>query len=86
MQPEVLDHQWLRSEFGNQLSFYGGVSTQTVLPYGTPEEVESAVTNAIDNLAPDGTGLVIAPSHRLMSDIPLENIVAMMDTWRSGVS
>jgi uroporphyrinogen decarboxylase len=82
VQPEVLNHRWLRNEFGDRLSFYGGVSTQTVLPYGTPEDVGSAVTKVIDDLAPDGTGLVIAPSHRLMSDIPLENIVAMMEAWR----
>ena len=34
VQPEVLDHQWLHDNFNGQLAFYGGVSTQTVLPYG----------------------------------------------------
>jgi uroporphyrinogen decarboxylase len=36
VQPEVLDHQWLYKNFKGKLSFYGGVSTQTVLPYGRP--------------------------------------------------
>jgi hypothetical protein len=41
-----------------------------------------AVMRAIDHLATDGTGLVVAPSHRLMSDIPLENVAAMLETMR----
>jgi uroporphyrinogen decarboxylase len=82
VQPEVLDHQWLRQTFGGNLAFYGGVSTQTVLPHGTPDDVETAVHHCIRDLAPDGTGLVIAPSHRMMTDIPLENVEAMLRAFR----
>jgi uroporphyrinogen decarboxylase len=82
VQPEVLDHQWLRQTFGGNLAFYGGVSTQTVLPHGTPDDVETAVHQCIRDLAPDGTGLVIAPSHRMMTDIPLENVEAMLRAFR----
>ena len=39
VQPEVLDHAWLRATFGGRLAFYGGISTQTVLPDGSPAEV-----------------------------------------------
>lgn len=81
VQPEVLDHNWLKSKFGKNLAYYGGVSTQTVLPNGTPEEVEKATRNCIEQLAPDGTGLIVAPSHRMMTDIPLENIDALLDTF-----
>jgi uroporphyrinogen decarboxylase len=77
VQPEVLDHQWLIDHFQGKLSFYGGISTQTVLPYGTPEEVKTAVSTCIQNLAPNGTGLIIAPSHRMMTDIPIENVAAL---------
>ncbi len=42
VQPEVLDHAWLQREYGAKLSFYGGVSTQGVLPGGTVEEVRAA--------------------------------------------
>lgn len=83
VQPEVLDHVWLRETFGGRLTFYGGVSTQTVLPNGTPDEVEQAITDCISRLAPDGTGLMIAPSHRMMTDIPLENADRMIAVFRS---
>lgn len=87
VQPEVLDHAWLRKNFGGRLAFYGGVSTQTVLPHGTPAEVRQAVAACIRDLAPDGTGLIVAPSHRMMSDIPQANVAAMLDAWAAtGVS
>jgi uroporphyrinogen decarboxylase len=85
VQPEVLDHSWLRNTFGARLAYYGGVSTQTVLPNGSPDDVRKSVRNCIEQLAPEGTGLVVAPSHRMMTDIPLENIDVLLDTF-SGLS
>lgn len=83
VQPEVLDHAWLQDRFGGSLAFYGGVSTQTVLPNGTPDQVEEAVQACVGRLAPDGTGLLIAPSHRLMTDIPLENIGRLIESFHA---
>jgi uroporphyrinogen-III decarboxylase len=79
VQPEVVDHQWLHQQFDRRLAFYGGVSTQTVLPYGTPEQVRAAARQCVADLAPNHTGLMLAPSHRMMSDIPMANIEALMD-------
>ncbi len=56
----MIDHDWLRATFGGRLAFYGGVSTQTVLPHGSPQDVRAAVFAAARALAPDGTGLIIA--------------------------
>ncbi len=80
VQPEVIDHQWLHETFAGKLSFYGGVSTQTVLPGGTPGEVKEAVLKAISILAPDRTGMVVSPSHRMMVDIPTENVEVFLET------
>ncbi len=79
VQPEVIEHSWLRETFAGKLSFYGGVSTQTVLPAGTPSEVKEAVLEAIRILAPDRTGMVVSPSHRMMVDIPVENVEAFLE-------
>jgi uroporphyrinogen decarboxylase len=83
VQPEVADHAWLRSSFGDRLAYYGGVSTQTVLPHGTPQDVRRAVSDCVANLAPANTGLLIAPSHRMMSDISLENVEALLEAFFS---
>jgi uroporphyrinogen decarboxylase len=81
VQPEVIDPAWLKITFGDRLAYYGGISTQTVLPYGSPGEVREAVRKCIEKLAPGGTGLLLAPSHRLMSDIPLKNVAALLDAF-----
>ena len=81
VQPEVTDFGWLRGTFGNQLAYYGGVSTQTTMPFGSPADVRAAVRKAAAELAPDGTGLLIAPSHRMMSDIPMENVAALLGAF-----
>jgi len=78
VQPEVCDFGWLRRTFGNRLAYYGGVSTQSTLPFGKPDEVRSAIDKAVRELAPDGTGLILAPSHRMMSDIPMANVEALL--------
>jgi uroporphyrinogen-III decarboxylase len=81
VQPEVLDHAWLYKNFKGKLAFYGGISTQTVLPNGTTEEVKKAVSDCINQLAPEGTGLLVAPSHRMMTDIPMMNVTAMLEAF-----
>lgn len=78
VQPEVIDHVWLRRTFDNRLAYYGGISTQTILPQGSPQEVKRAVADCLTVLAPNDTGLVLGPSHRLMTDVPLENVEALL--------
>jgi uroporphyrinogen decarboxylase len=83
VQPEVLEHAWLRENFGGKLAFYGGISTQTVLPGGSPEQVRQAVRACREQLAPQGSGLLLAPSHRMMTDIPMENVEAMIEEFKT---
>jgi uroporphyrinogen decarboxylase len=78
VQPEVLDHEWLRKEFGHRLSFYGGISTQAVLPRGEPAEIQAAIQACIGALAPNGTGLLLGPSHRMQTDIPPASVDVML--------
>ena len=50
---------------------------------GSPVDVKQAIEDCVEHLALEGTGLVIAPSHRMMTDIPLENIAALLDAFES---
>ncbi len=68
----------LKREFGDRISFCGGIDTQTVLPKGTPAEVRAEVRRRIKDLAPGG-GYVLAAVHSIQPDVPLENIEAMLD-------
>lgn len=66
----------LKREFGDKLTFWGGIDTHHVLPSGTPEEVREEVRLRIRDLAPGG-GYVVSPVHNFQPDVPPENIVAM---------
>lgn len=81
VQPEVLDHDWLQREFGDHLSFYGGISTQSVLPSGSAAEIRTATGACIRSLAPDGTGLLLGPSHRMQTDIPPASVEIMLGSF-----
>ena len=66
----------LKKEFGDDLTFWGGgVDTQRVLGFGTPEEVEQNVKQNVEAFAPGG-GFVFASVHNIQANVPPENIVA----------
>ncbi|MBN2514002.1 MAG: hypothetical protein JXB18_13780 [Sedimentisphaerales bacterium] len=75
---EEMDPVRLKREFGDQLVFWGGgVDTQKTLPFGTPEEVYNEVRERIDLFGANG-GFVFNSIHNIQSNIPTENILALI--------
>jgi uroporphyrinogen decarboxylase len=74
-----MDSKRLKQAYGRDITFWGGVDTQHVLPFGNPEEVVDEVKRRIDDLAPGG-GYVLAAVHNIQAQVPPENIVALFDT------
>jgi uroporphyrinogen decarboxylase len=73
------DHVELKREYGEALTFVGGVDLPNVLVGGTPADVEDEVRRCIDTLAPGG-GFILAGSQVLTDDVPLENVLTMYET------
>ncbi len=72
----------LKRDFGDVLTLWGGgVDTQDVLPYGTPEQVKDEVKRNTEALAPGG-GYVFNTVHNIQADVPVENILAMYEALR----
>ncbi|MFP4028584.1 MAG: uroporphyrinogen decarboxylase family protein [Candidatus Brocadiia bacterium] len=82
VQSEVMDVQQLKSDYGDELMFWGGVSTQQIMPYGTPDEVRADTERTIDILGAGG-GYVLGTSQSIQSDVPLENILAFLEVARA---
>ena len=74
-----MDPAALKRDFGGRLCFEGGVSVQTTLPFGTPDDVRAEVESLIATLGRDG-GYILGPSHAIQAGTPPENILAMFDT------
>jgi uroporphyrinogen decarboxylase len=71
----------LKREFGDRLSFCGGIDSRWVLPHGTTEDVRNEVRQRIRDLAPGG-GYVAAAVHCIQPDVPPENVATMCDEVR----
>jgi uroporphyrinogen decarboxylase len=73
-----MDTQVLKQEFGRDLTFWGSVDTQEVMPMGRTDQVADEVKRRIDHLAPGG-GFVLAAVHNIQPDVPPQNIIAMYE-------
>lgn len=81
VQPEVMDIYNLKREFGAHLTFWGGISTQRTLPFGTPEEVRAEVRYVREEMSRGG-GYILAPAQHVQRDVPLENLIALLEVAR----
>ena len=82
VQPEAMDIYNLKSKYGSKITFFGGISTQQTLPYGTPDEVR-AETEKVVSFMRKGGGYIASPSQCLQEDVPIENIVALFEKLKS---
>jgi uroporphyrinogen decarboxylase len=82
-QPEVMDPNEMKQQFGSRLTFLGGVSVQQLLPFGRPQEIRDEVRRLMDRVGAGG-GYIIAPSHDMPGDIPLENLLAFVEAVQAG--
>ena len=80
MEPEKL-----KADFGDFVTFHGGLDTQHILPFGTVEEVRSEARRLIEIFGRSG-GYILAPSQEFLPDIPLENIIAMYEVGKQMVN
>ncbi|MCR4905725.1 MAG: hypothetical protein K6A33_06550 [Clostridiales bacterium] len=78
LQPECMDIFELKRAFGADLTFWGGISTQRTLPYGTPDEVREETRRVTAALSENG-GYLIAAAQGIQADVPFENLCALID-------
>jgi uroporphyrinogen decarboxylase len=76
-----MDAAWLKRTYGHRLAFCGGVDQREVLPHGTPGEVVQEVRRRVMELGTGG-GYVVAPTHDIQSDTPVENVLAVFEAAR----
>jgi uroporphyrinogen decarboxylase len=82
IQPEAMDVFRLKREFGRELTFCGGVRTQDLLPRGTPEQVRDEVKR-LKAVMGRGGGYILEPGITLQADVPLANLVALIEEARA---
>ena len=81
-QPEVMDVFDIKRTYGNDLTFYGGISIQRTLPFGTVGQVRDEVRRLVDAIGARG-GYIASPSHDIPGDARPENIAAMIEVLQN---
>ena len=74
-----MDPEHLKATYGDRITFWGGgVDTQHVLPFGTPEEVRKQVLERCRIFSRNG-GFVFSTIHNVQARTPVENLIAMLE-------
>ena len=81
VQPEAMDPARIKALYGDRLAFWGTVSIQHTMPFGSPDDVRAEVKQRIETVG-QGGGFVLAPSHILEPEVPWENVLAFVEAAR----
>jgi len=76
IQPACMDPAQIKRQFGDRLCFWGSIDEQHTLPFGTPADVQREILERLNTIGKKG-GLILAPTHHVQLDTPLENFWAM---------
>lgn len=79
-QPEIYDIAAVKEKYGSDLSFWGAISTQGMLPFETPDGVRRETARIMKILGKNG-GYIASPTHGVPYDVPEENIEALLDVF-----
>ncbi|MEX1117810.1 MAG: uroporphyrinogen decarboxylase family protein [Terrimicrobiaceae bacterium] len=82
VQPECMDLEAVAAGFQDKLILCGMIGTQTTMPFGSPDDVREAVAR-VRRLQTSGARVIVAPTHVLEPDVPMENIRAFVEAIRN---
>lgn len=77
-EPEGMNPEEIKNEFGNRLTYCGMISTQETLPFGTVEDCRAEARHRI-HLFRESGGYIFAPAHNIQANNPIENVLAIYE-------
>ncbi len=81
IQPECMPLDCVAEKWKDRIAFSGMIGTQTTMPFGTPNDVKTAVDHC-ESWIHRGAKMCIAPTHVLEPDVPWENVIALSEAVR----
>ena len=76
-QPECMHLNELKSKYGKDIRFWGGLGAQTVMPFGTPEDVRTQTRKLKEQMGKNG-GYILGLSKPPDVNVPVDNIAAFL--------
>lgn len=82
VQPEAMNPYELKEKWGDKVTFWGGLGSQSIIPFGTPETIRCEINSLCREMGKGG-GYILAPSKCLLSDTPVENAAAILEAFNN---
>jgi len=73
----MMEPERLKKDFGDRISFWGGVDTQRLLPEGNANEIKSEVKRLLSIFG--DTGYILSPAHCIQKDVPPQSVAAIYE-------
>lgn len=82
IQPEAagMNPYILKKKFGDKITFWGGLGSQSIIPFGTPAEIRHEVRRLCREMGKGG-GYILAPAKPLQPETPTENAAALVQAF-----
>ena len=78
LQPECMDFEPFYREFGRKIVLAATVSSQKILPFGSPDDVRREVRRLADIVGAEKRAILM-PSNVIQPETPWENVVALAE-------
>jgi uroporphyrinogen decarboxylase len=80
VQPEAMNPYELKEHYGQEMTFWGGLGSQSVIPFGTPQEIREEVARLCREMSCGG-GYILAPAKSLQPETPTANAAAVVEAF-----
>lgn len=82
VQPEArgMNPYALKKRWGDKITFWGCLGSQSTIPFGTPEEIRREVQKLCREMGAGG-GYILAPAKALQPETPTANAVAVVEAF-----
>jgi len=80
IQPEAMDPYELKAKWGDKITFWGGLGSQSVIPFGTRETIFEEVSRLCD-VMPRGGGYILGPAKALQPETSAESAAAVLEAF-----
>ncbi len=82
VQPEAegMDSFELKKKYGDKITFWGCLGSQSTIPFGTPDEIRKRVKDLCEVMSKGG-GFILAPAKPIQPGTPVKNMVATVEAF-----
>lgn len=70
----------LKKEYGDRLTFWGGLGSQSIIPFGTADEVRAEIRKLAREMTRGG-GYILSPAKALLPETPTDNAIAILEEF-----